>query len=56
MSTSAADRALQMIEQCVDPKSLRQIAVNARRQGMSDVARAADFASMKYYPPKNQAL
>ncbi|MDW9439229.1 hypothetical protein [Sinorhizobium meliloti] len=50
MSTSAADRALQMIEQCVDPKSLRQIAVNARRQGMSDVARAADLRLYEILP------
>jgi hypothetical protein len=43
MDISAADRALKMITNCVDAMSLRQIATNARRQGVPDVARAADL-------------
>lgn len=43
MKTPSADRALKLVEQCVDPQSLRQIAFNARREGMAEVARAADL-------------
>lgn len=50
METSAADRALKMIANCVDAKSLRQIAANARRQGMSEVARAADLRLYEVLP------
>ncbi|MGI0524011.1 hypothetical protein [Rhizobium giardinii] len=50
MNTSAADRALVMIANCVDAKSLRQIAANARRQGMSTVARAADLRLYEILP------
>ncbi|MDT4848738.1 hypothetical protein FQZ97_828380 [compost metagenome] len=50
MNISAADRALKIIEQCVDPKSLRQIAANARRQGMEAVARAANLRLYEILP------
>lgn len=50
MDTSAGDRALKMIANCVDAKSLRQIAANARWQGMSEVARAADLRLYEVLP------
>lgn len=43
MTDSAVDRAMRMIEQSVDPKALRQIAVNARGKGELTVARAAEL-------------
>lgn len=39
----AVTRAMQTIESCADPKSLRQIAANARSKGELAVARAADL-------------
>ncbi|MER9105736.1 hypothetical protein NKH95_17535 [Mesorhizobium sp. M0848] len=50
MTNMAASRALKMIEGCVDPKSLRQIAANARRQGELAVARAADLRLYEILP------
>jgi len=43
MTDSAVARAFQTIEGCADPKSLRQIAANARSRGELAVARAADL-------------
>ena len=43
MTDIAVARALQIIEGCTDPKSLRQIAANARGKGELGVARAADL-------------
>lgn len=43
MTDSTVDRAMRMIEQSVDPKVLRQIAVNARGKGELAVARAAEL-------------
>jgi hypothetical protein len=45
-----AEQALIMIEKCVDPKSLRQIAANARRKGMISVAHAADLRLYEVLP------
>lgn len=39
----AVTRAMQTIENCADPKSLRQIAANARKKGELAVAHAADL-------------
>jgi hypothetical protein len=50
MTRIAAARAMKMIEECVDPKSLRQIAANARRQGEQAVARAADLRLYEILP------
>ena len=43
MTDTAVDRAMRMIEQSADPKSLRQIAANARNKGELAVARAAEL-------------
>lgn len=43
MANTTVDRAMHMIEQSVDPKSLRQIAANARSKGEMAVARAAEL-------------
>lgn len=43
MTDIAVARALQTIQGCADPKSLRQIATNARGKGELEVARAADL-------------
>lgn len=43
MNDNAVARAFQTIEGCTDPKSLRQIAANARNKGELAVARAADL-------------
>jgi hypothetical protein len=43
MTDKAAERALHPIEGSSDPKSLRQIARNARKKGELAVARAADL-------------
>jgi hypothetical protein len=50
MINPPAERALKMIESCVDPKSLRQIATNARQRGELDVARAADLRLYEILP------
>lgn len=50
MTNPAAARALQMIEQCADPKSLRQIAANARAKGELAVAHAADLRLYSILP------
>ncbi|WP_027168259.1 hypothetical protein [Mesorhizobium sp. WSM3224] len=50
MTHIAAARAMKMIEGCVDPKSLRQIAANARRKGEQAVARAADLRLYEILP------
>jgi len=39
--SDATKRALELIAKCTDPKQLRQIAVNAHRQGEEQVRRAA---------------
>jgi hypothetical protein len=41
MTNSNVVRAISTIESCVDPKSLRQIAANARKMGEPTVERAA---------------
>lgn len=41
--TDIVARAMKTIEGCADPKSLRQIAANARKKGELTVARAADL-------------
>lgn len=43
MTDNIVARALRTIEGCADPKSLRQIATNARARGEDTVARAADL-------------
>lgn len=43
MTDIVVARAMSMIAKCVDPKSLRQIAANARKKGELAVARAADL-------------
>lgn len=43
MTNSLSARALATIARCANPKSLRQIAANARSRGEFDVARAADL-------------
>lgn len=48
--TTAATRALKLIEGCTDPKSLRQIAANARQKGELTVAHAADLRCYEILP------
>ncbi len=43
MTDTPASRAMQIIEACAAPKSLRQMAINARQKGEADVARAAEL-------------
>ncbi len=43
MTNIAVTRALQTIKGCTDPKSLRQIAANARGKGELEVVRAAEL-------------
>jgi hypothetical protein len=50
MTDVAAARAIKMIEGCADPKSLRQIAVNARQKGELGVAQAADLRLYEILP------
>lgn len=50
MTDTAAARALQFIERCTDPKSLLQIAVNARQKGELAVAHAADLRRYEVLP------
>jgi hypothetical protein len=50
MTDIAVTRALQTIEGCTDPKSLRQIAANARIKGELAVARAADLRLYSVLP------
>ncbi|MBD9640885.1 hypothetical protein IB277_31795 [Ensifer sp. ENS07] len=50
MTNPAAERVLKMIETCVDPKSLRQIAANARQKGEMAVARVADLRLYEILP------
>jgi hypothetical protein len=52
MTDIAVTRALQTIERCDDPKSLRQIAANARSKGELEVARAADLRLYAVLPPE----
>lgn len=50
MTDPAVERILKMIETCIDPKSLRQIATNARQRGELAVARAADLRLYEILP------
>lgn len=50
MTSPAAERVLKVIETCVDPKSLRQIAANARQKGELAVARVADLRLYEILP------
>ncbi|MGO8390546.1 hypothetical protein ACC760_07290 [Rhizobium ruizarguesonis] len=50
MTNPAAERVLKMIGTCVDPKSLRQIAANARQKGELGVARVADLRLYEILP------
>jgi hypothetical protein len=50
MTDIVVARAMSMIAKCVDPKSLRQIAVNARKKGELAVARAADLRLYEILP------
>ncbi|QYE37044.1 hypothetical protein KZX46_21045 (plasmid) [Polymorphobacter sp. PAMC 29334] len=50
MADTAVARALKLIERCTDPKSLRQIAVNARQKKESTVAHAADLRLYEILP------
>ena len=50
MTNATAARAMKMIEGCDNPKSLRQIAANARRKGELAVARAADLRLYEILP------
>lgn len=53
MTNVAADRAMATIANCSDPKSLRQIAANARLKGELAVARAADLRLYDVSPSEN---
>ncbi len=50
MTDNAVARAMNTIEGCVDPKSLRQIAANARQKGELAVAHAADLRLYEILP------
>lgn len=50
MTDIAVERAMNMIESCLDPESLRQVATNARRQNMLAVAHAADLRLYEILP------
>jgi len=50
MTDSAVERALKNIENSTDPKSLRQLAANARKKGVPIVARAADLRLYEILP------
>lgn len=48
--TDIAKQAMKLIEGCDDPKSLRQIAANARQKGELAVAHAADLRLYEVLP------
>lgn len=50
MTDPAVERALKNIENSTDPKSLRQLAANARKKGVPIVARAADLRLYEILP------
>lgn len=50
MTDVSVARAMQIVEQCVDPQRLRQIAANARKQGELSVARAAELRLYEILP------
>lgn len=50
MTDNAVARAMKTIEGCVDPKSLRKIAANARQKGELAVAHAADLRLYEILP------
>ena len=52
--SDATQRALDFISKCTDPKQLRQMAANARRQGEDDVRRAAQLRLYEVLPAEKR--
>lgn len=50
MTDDKAERVVRIIENCSDPEKLRQFAVNAHRDGIAAVARAAELRLYQVLP------